>query len=167
MCISFWRSNACYYVHISGCSADVCTSDLVGDLIYSGDPNVRRTAGVIGADGALYISDWQNTLSGHIQHNVRDPKRDHEHGRIYRITAAGRPLAEPVAIAGEPVEKLLDLLQHPVNEVRHQVQIELNARDREEVISKAKEWVKQFDASDEAGAHAMLNRKSTSLNYSH
>src|SRR3546814_621612 len=36
------------------------------------------------------------------------------------------------------------------------MQIELNARDREEVISKAKEWVKQFDASDEAGAHAML-----------
>src|SRR3546814_11869223 len=36
------------------------------------------------------------------------------------------------------------------------MQIELNARDREEVISKAKEWVKQFDASDDAGAHAML-----------
>ncbi|QEC51377.1 putative membrane-bound dehydrogenase-like protein [Anseongella ginsenosidimutans] len=128
----------------------------IGDLIYSDDPNFRPTSGVIGADGALYISDWQNPLIGHMQHNIRDPKRDHEHGRIYRITATGRPLSEPVAIAGEPVEKLLDLLQHPVNEVRHQVQIELSGRDREEVISKAKEWVKQFDASDEAGAHAML-----------
>lgn len=128
----------------------------IGDLIYSDDPNFRPTSGVIGADGALYISDWQNPLIGHMQHNIRDPKRDHEHGRIYRITATGRPLAEPVAIAGEPVEKLLDLLQHPVNEVRHQVQIELSGRDREEVISKAKEWVKQFDPSDEAGAHAML-----------
>lgn len=128
----------------------------IGDLIYSDDPNFRPTSGVVGADGALYISDWQNPLIGHMQHNIRDPKRDHTHGRIYRITAKGRPLQEPVSISGEPVEHLLDLLLHPVNEVRHQVQIELSGRESEEVISKTKEWVNQFKPTDEKGAHAML-----------
>lgn len=128
----------------------------IGNMLYSDDPNFRPTSGVIGDDGALYISDWQNPLIGHMQHNIRDPKRDHIHGRIYRITAKGRPLQEHVPIAGEPVEKLLDLLRHPVNEIRHLVQIELSGRDSKEVISKAQEWTKQFSANTEDGAHALL-----------
>lgn len=127
-----------------------------GDLLYSDDPNFRPTSGVVGADGALYISDWQNPLIGHMQHNIRDPKRDHTHGRIYRITAKGRPLQEPVRIDGEPVERLLDLLLHPVNEVRHLVHIELSERESAEVIRKTREWVKQFSPEGEEGAHAML-----------
>jgi azurin len=128
----------------------------IGDLLYSDDPNFRPTSGTVGDDGALYISDWQNPLIGHMQHNVRDPKRDHTHGRIYRITAKDRPLQTPVAIAGEPVSKLLPLLRHPVNEVRHLVQIELSGRETGEVIPKAKEWAKQFNASTEEGAHVLL-----------
>lgn len=128
----------------------------IGDLLYSDDPNFRPTSGVVGDDGALYVSDWQNPLIGHMQHNIRDPKRDHTHGRIYRITAKGRPLQESVAISGEPVSRLLDLLKHPVNEIRHQVQIELSGRPTAEVISKAKEWAAGFTAETEEGAHALL-----------
>ncbi|WP_343702119.1 PVC-type heme-binding CxxCH protein [Chitinophaga sp.] len=128
----------------------------IGDMLYSDDPNFRPTSGVVGEDGALYISDWQNPLIGHMQHNIRDPKRDHVHGRVYRVTAKGRPLSEPVAIAGQPVEKLLDLLKHPVNEVRHQVQIELSGRETKEVIAKAKEWAAKYNADTEDGAHALL-----------
>lgn len=128
----------------------------IGDLLYSDDPNFRPTSGVVGADGALYISDWQNPLIGHMQHNIRDPKRDHTHGRIYRVTAKGRPLMEPVPVAGRPVKELLDLLKHPVNEIRHQVQIELSGRSTKEVIDQAKEWAKQYTADSEEGAHALL-----------
>ena len=38
-----------------------------------------------------------------MQHNVRDPNRDHQHGRIYRVTYKDRPLQKPVKIDGEPI----------------------------------------------------------------
>ncbi len=54
---------------------------------------------------SLYILDWFNPLIGHMQHSIRDPNRDHTHGRVWRITlqeeAAGRAR---VLIAGEPIE---------------------------------------------------------------
>ena len=41
------------------------------------------------------------------------------HGRIYRVTYEGRPLLKPAKIAGEPIEKLLDLLKEPEDRVRY------------------------------------------------
>ena len=61
------------------------------DLLVSSDGNFRPSDFKFGDDGALYVADWSNTLIGHMQHNIRDPARDHEHGRIYRITCDGRP----------------------------------------------------------------------------
>ena len=49
----------------------------------------------VAPDGSLFIVDWHNPLIGHMQHNARDPHRDHGHGRIYRITYPSRPLVEP------------------------------------------------------------------------
>ena len=50
-----------------------------------------------GPDGALYVVDWFNPLVGHMQYSLRDPRRDKTHGRVWRITAKGRPLlARPV-----------------------------------------------------------------------
>jgi len=47
------------------------------NLLYSEDRNFRPTDAVFGEDGALYIADWQNVIIGHMQHNIRDPNRDH------------------------------------------------------------------------------------------
>ena len=85
----------------------------------------------VGPDGALYFIDWQNPIIGHMQHNLRDPTRDHVHGRIYRVTLAGRPLLKPAKIAGEPIDELLDLLKEPEDRVRYRAKIELSgARHR-------------------------------------
>jgi hypothetical protein len=43
------------------------------DYFRSDDPNFRPTDAEFGADGALYIADWQNAIIGHMQHNIRDP----------------------------------------------------------------------------------------------
>ena len=64
-----------------------------------------------------------------MQHNLRDPNRDQEHGRVYRVTYEGRPLIKPAQIAGEPIDKLLDLLKHPEDRVRYRARIELSGRD--------------------------------------
>jgi len=48
--------------------------------------NFRPVDLKIGPDGAIYFIDWQNPIIGHMQHNLRDPSRDHTHGRVYRVT---------------------------------------------------------------------------------
>jgi putative membrane-bound dehydrogenase-like protein len=126
------------------------------DLLISDDKNFRPSDIEFGADGALYISDWHNVIIGHMQHNVRDPNRDDEHGRIYRMTAKGRPLQDPVEIAGASLEQLMLNLEHPVNGIRYRTRIELSARNSDEVVAACKQWMKKFDPSKKEDAHHLL-----------
>ena len=126
------------------------------DFLRSDDKNFRPTDVEFGADGALYIADWQNVIIGHMQHNIRDPKRDHNHGRIYRMVFKYRPLQEKVAIDGQPIPALLDHLKHPVDGVRHRTRIELSERDSQEVIAATREWSRQFDPKNNEDAHHLL-----------
>lgn len=126
------------------------------ELLNSSDRNFRPTDAIIGEDGALYVADWHNAIIGHMQHNIRDPNRDHKHGRIFRLTAKNRPLQKPVKIAGQPIEVLLENLKHPVDGVRHRTRVELSARDSDEVIAAAQKWCKNFDPDNETEAHHLL-----------
>ncbi len=126
------------------------------ELINSRDRNFRPTDAVIGEDGALYVSDWHNAIIGHMQHNIRDPNRDHMHGRIVRLTVKDRPLQQPVKIADQPIEALLENLKHPVNGVRHRSRVELSGRDSKAVIAATRKWMKDFDPNDEQEAHHLL-----------
>ena len=126
------------------------------ELLNSEDRNFRPTDAVIGEDGALYVADWHNAIIGHMQHNIRDPNRDHVHGRIYRLTVKDRPLQQPVKIVGQPIAALLENLKHPVNGVRHRTRVELSARDSDEVIAATKAWMEGFDPNDELEAHHLL-----------
>ena len=126
------------------------------ELINSEDRNFRPTDAVIGEDGALYVADWHNAIIGHMQHNIRDPNRDHMHGRIFRLTVKDRPLQKPVKIHGQPIAALLENLKHPVNGVRHRTRVELSARDSDAVIAATHQWMKDFDPNDETEAHHLL-----------
>jgi len=128
----------------------------VKELLNSEDRNFRPTDAIVGEDGALYVSDWCNVIIGHMQHNIRDPNRDHYHGRIFRLTVKGRPLQKPVKIHGEPIETLLENLKHPVNGVRHRTRVELSGRDSKAVIAATQKWMKDFDPNDETEAHHLL-----------
>lgn len=132
------------------------TEEVSRGLLMSGDKNFRPSDAIFGEDGALYFSDWHNVIIGHMQHNVRDPNRDHLHGRIYRVTAKGRPLQEPVKIDGQPIAALLDNLKHPTDSVRQRTRVELSERDTKEVIAATTEWAKQFDATKKEDAHHLL-----------
>ena len=128
----------------------------VKELLNSEDRNFRATDAIVGEDGALYVADWHNMIIGHMQHNIRDPNRDHKHGRILRLTVKGRPLQKPVKIDGQPIEALLENLKHPINGVRHRTRVELSARDSKEVIAATQKWMKDFDPHDEKEAHHLL-----------
>ena len=61
------------------------TSKELEPLLFSTDKSFRPVAISFGPDGALYVVDWFNPLIGHMQFSLRDPGRDHYHGRIWRI----------------------------------------------------------------------------------
>ncbi len=125
-------------------------------IVQSSDPNFRPVDLEVGPDGTLYFLDWQNPLIGHMQHNLRDPNRDKEHGRIYRIYCPDRPLLKRHPIAGQPIPALLDLLKKPENRVRYRVKIELGARPTDQVISAVGEWIAKLDRDDPAYEHHLL-----------
>ena len=75
------------------------------------------------------------------------------HGRIYRVTYEGRPLLKPAKIAGEPIEKLLDLLKEPEDRVRYRAKIELSARDTQASAVGVQKWVSRLDKNDPQYEH--------------
>lgn len=126
------------------------------EMLSSTDKNFRPTDAIFGADGALYVSDWQNVIIGHMQHNIRDPNRDKKHGRVFRITYEGRPLQEPVAIDGAPVAALLENFKHPALGVRHRTRVELSERPSAEVVAATKEWAAKLDGTRKQDARLLL-----------
>ncbi len=125
-------------------------------ILQSEDENFRPVDAEVGPDGALYFLDWHNPLIGHMQHNLRDTSRDHAHGRVYRVTYPGRPLLKPAKIAGEPIDRLLELLKEPENRVRYRAKIELSGRDTREVIAALQAWMGRLDPKDPNYDHQMM-----------
>lgn len=127
----------------------------VEPIVFSSDPNFRPGDIEVGQDGLIYFTDWQNPIIGHMQHNLRDPSRDHDHGRVYRVRYEGRELLKPVAIAGQPISHLLELLKAKDDRVRHLARIELSGRTTSDVIAGAKTWIAGLDKADPDYEHHM------------
>jgi putative heme-binding domain-containing protein len=128
----------------------------VEPILQSTDPNFRPSDLEIGPDGALYVLDWHNQIIGHMQHHIRDPNRDAQHGRIYTVTCQDRPLLKPRPIAGEPLDALLELLEEPEDRLRYRAKIELSSRPTGEVIAAVNGWVDRLDLHDPEHAHHLL-----------
>lgn len=116
-------------------------------------PNFRPSCMAVAPDGSIYFCDWAKELIGHMQHHIRDPGRDKTHGRIYRITFEGRNLLKPVKIDGEPVEKLLEALKTPEDDVRTRAKIELSKHDSAKVVAATKKWAAGLSKTDKDYAH--------------
>ena len=125
-------------------------------IVSSSDPNFRPTDVEMGPDGAIYFVDWHNPIIGHMQHNLRDPNRNRVYGRVYRVTYQGRELNEPAPIAGEPIEKVLDLLKDREDRVRYRARIELSGRPTGEVIAAASKWLDSLPQADPDYEHHAL-----------
>jgi putative heme-binding domain-containing protein len=110
----------------------------------------------LGPDGALYIADWYNPIIQHGEVDFRDPRRDQVHGRIWRLTAKGRPLSEMPKIVGAPVPELLELLKSPRKWSRHFAKQELRSRGAAEVVPALKSWTEGLDKADANYWHHLL-----------
>ncbi|MGI8604297.1 MAG: PVC-type heme-binding CxxCH protein [Verrucomicrobiales bacterium] len=125
------------------------------DLLASKDLNFRPVDMEFAPDGSLFICDWHEPLIGHMQYSLRDPYRDHAHGRIYRVTAKGRPLSQPPKIAGESIETLLGLLRSYENRIRDRVRGELRSHPSLEVVAATRKWVASLDSGEAQYEHLL------------
>ncbi|MGI9241340.1 MAG: PVC-type heme-binding CxxCH protein, partial [Verrucomicrobiales bacterium] len=118
------------------------------DLIVGKDGNFRPCDLEVAPDGSLYFIDWHNTLIGHMQHSARDPKRNSDYGRIYRITFPERELVEPAKVAGASIAQLFENMKlHELNS-RKRSHRELRGRSAAEVVAAAHQFA-AANASDE------------------
>ena len=126
------------------------------DLIVSSDKNFRPVDMEFAPDGSLYLVDWHNVLIGHMQHNARDPLRDHAHGRIYRITYPSRPLVKPAKVAEANIDELLNNLKLPEYRTRYRSRRALRSKDKDEVLAKLNTWLSNLNEDDENYEHHRL-----------
>ncbi len=114
-------------------------------LVKSSDTSFRPVDVSIGPDGAMYLCDWFNPVIGHYQASYADPRRDRSHGRIWRITAKGRPLVKQPALADMKPAELLEQLKSPERWTRYQAKRLLFDMPAVDVLKAAEAFIAKND----------------------
>lgn len=116
-------------------------------LVKSSAPEFRPVDVSVGPDGALYVADWFNPTIGHYQASYADPRRDKSRGRIWRVTAKGRPLVKQPSLATMPLAALLEQFRSPERWTRYQAKKLLFYAPAADVLREADAWVGKLDAA--------------------
>ncbi|HLJ95716.1 MAG TPA: PVC-type heme-binding CxxCH protein [Gemmataceae bacterium] len=125
------------------------------ELIKTNHPAFRPVDIKMGPDGAIYIADWYNPIIQHGEVDFRDPRRDLTHGRIWRVTAKGRPLVPRPELVGATTEKLLQALTAPEDWTRQQAKRVLKERGAK-VLPALAAWVQTLNRVDRDYEHQLL-----------
>lgn len=117
-------------------------------LLQSSDPNFRPVDLQFGPDGALYVVDWYNPIINHGERAVRDPLRDHTHGRIWRITYRHKDKLAPVDLSKLSLNDLFDQLKVYEDRTRYRAKTQLRQMDATTVLPALEKWLPTLDKED-------------------
>jgi putative heme-binding domain-containing protein len=124
-------------------------SKQVEDVIKTTHRSFRPVDLKMGPDGALYIADWYNPIIQHGEVDFRDARRDHTHGRIWRLAWKNRPLVPRPKIAGASIDELAGMLKAPEDWTRFFVKREMRERRTDgfgsKLLAQVVEVASQFD----------------------
>jgi putative heme-binding domain-containing protein len=126
------------------------------DLLVSTHRAFRPVDVKVGPDGAIYIADWYNPIIQHGEVDFRDARRDRTRGRIWRVSAAGRPPVERRNLDGLGVPALLALLSEPEHFTRERAKPLLKRHGASAVLPALDAWVARLNVADPAQARLLL-----------
>ncbi len=131
-------------------------SKQVEDLMWTDNVAFRPVDITVGPDGAIYVADWYNPIIQHGEVDFHDPRRDQQHGRIWRIVAKDRPLVKVPKLSKASIPELLDALKLPEDWTRSQAKQVLKNRGAKDVIPVLEKWVDNLDKNDKNYEHQQL-----------
>jgi putative heme-binding domain-containing protein len=117
-------------------------------LVVSKHRKFRPVDVKMGPDGAVYVADLYQQIIQHNQIDFRDPRRDHRHGRIWRIVRKDRPLVPRPKLVDVPVARVLDHFKDSEQWTRLMARRALAERDGKEVAVALADWVKRLHDRD-------------------
>lgn len=131
-------------------------SKQVEDLLWTNHVAFRPVDISVGPDGAIYVADWYNPIIQHGEVDFHDPRRDQQHGRIWRIVAKNRSLVKKPQLTKATVGELLETLKLPEDWTRAQAKQVLKSRGAKEVVPVLQKWVQDLDKNDAEYEHHLL-----------
>ncbi len=140
-------------------------------LIESTNIAFRVVDARFGPDGALYLADWFNPVIGHYQASFRDPNRDKDHGRIWRVVpksqiADGRSKIGKSNFTKRTTADLLNELKSPERWNRQMAKRVLADRPTAEVTNALSQWLTSNIAADGASKPAVEPKRAAAASHS-
>ncbi|MEO1999709.1 MAG: PVC-type heme-binding CxxCH protein, partial [Planctomycetaceae bacterium] len=126
------------------------------ELIKSKHPAFRPIDVKMGPDGAIYIADWYNPIIQHGEVDFRDARRDHVHGRIWRVSVKKRPLVKKAKLLDASAEELLDALKSPEEWIRLHAKLQLKKMDPVRVRKALDSWLAKAEPAADGYWHDRL-----------
>lgn len=121
----------------------------------------------LGPDGALYLSDFYNSIIGHYEVDLKHPRRDRHRGRVWRIVYRGKDRQQAVAALPDLTQLDLDQLTSRLSDsntaVRNFASFELERRFNTEAVSKVKHQIGVAAASDRLTADKQATARAQGL----
>lgn len=142
-------------------------STRVDDFLSSSHRAFRPIDVKMGPDGALYIADWYNPIIQHGEVDFRDKRRDHTHGRIWRVTFKGQQLVTKKNFTKLTIDELLAHTISTERVHREQARSELRTRNRTESLSALTAWssklTKEYQLMQAMWNNQALNHTATDI----
>ncbi|HSJ02297.1 MAG TPA: hypothetical protein VK956_07570, partial [Verrucomicrobium sp.] len=134
-----FRGNRVNRFHLTESGSGYISKQLP-DVLASTHRGFRPIDVRTGPDGALYIADWFNPIIQHGEVDFRDPRRDRVNGRIWKLTAKGRPATKSPEFAKEEIPALLEHLKSPRRWNRLFAKRELRTKEPQLALASIDEW---------------------------
>ncbi|SHM84026.1 putative membrane-bound dehydrogenase domain-containing protein [Cyclobacterium lianum] len=129
-------------------TANGMVSAQADDLLWTDHIGFRPVDILVGPDGAIYIADWYNPIIQHGEVDFHDPRRDQQHGRIWRLTQTDRPLSKIQKLTGRDISQLLSALKAPDNHTRIQARLLLKEKNKNSVVAALETFVQDLEKED-------------------
>ncbi len=121
----------------------------LNDLMWTDHVAFRPIDVSMGPDGAIYVVDWYNPIIQHGEVDFRDPRRDKIHGRIWRVSAKGRPALKKPQLADASPRELVASLRSPERWERDAARQLIGERDSKTMEPAIRDFASSLKPAEE------------------